>query len=132
MGGLAKKKILYVITKSNWGGAQSYVYTLATAAKDAGADVAVAFGGTGGAGATTGRLELELQKVGIRTVFVKSFMRDISFFKEFRVLGELVRIFKTERPDIVHLNSSKAGGIGALAARLAGVGRIVFTSHGLA
>jgi len=36
------------------------------------------------------------------------------------------------RPDIVHLNSSKAGGIGALAARLARVPRIVFTAHGWA
>ncbi len=29
-------KILYVITKANWGGAQRYVYDLATAARDAG------------------------------------------------------------------------------------------------
>ncbi len=132
MGTPAKKKILFVITKSNWGGAQSYVHTLATHFKNAGDDVAVAFGGTGEAEATSGLLAERLASAGIRTIFISSFMRNISLFREFKVLGELRRIFKQEKPDVVHLNSSKAGGIGALAARMAGVRRIVFTSHGLA
>ena len=41
------KKILYVITKSNWGGAQRHVYDLALAAKAAGYEVLVAAGGNG-------------------------------------------------------------------------------------
>src|SRR6185437_2187326 len=45
---------------------------------------------------------------------------------------ELKKIFRSEKPDVVHLNSSKAGGLGALAARHAGVKNIIFTSHGLA
>ena len=40
-------KILYVITKSNWGGAQRHVFDLATAMKDKGHDVYVALGGEG-------------------------------------------------------------------------------------
>jgi glycosyltransferase involved in cell wall biosynthesis len=59
-------------------------------------------------------------------------MRDVSFLREWRALRELTTLFKQERPDVVHLNSSKAGGLGALAARLAGVPRIVFTAHGWA
>lgn len=129
---LRGKKILYVITKSNWGGAQAYVYTLATASKEAGAEVTVAFGGTGAEGAAAGRLEHELAKARVRTLFVPSFMRDLSFLREFKVLADLVRLFNRERPDVVHLNSSKAGGIGALAARISGVKKIIFTSHGLA
>ncbi|OGG65080.1 hypothetical protein A3J11_02695 [Candidatus Kaiserbacteria bacterium RIFCSPLOWO2_02_FULL_55_12] len=132
MNQLAGKKILFVITKSNWGGAQAYVYSLATYFKQKGADVSVALGGTGEAGANIGVLAERLDTADIPTIFVKSFMRDISFAREFVALGELVQIFKRENPDVVHLNSSKAGGIGALAARLAGVSRIVFTSHGLA
>lgn len=127
-----RKKILFVITKSNWGGAQAYVYTLATHFKNAGDDVAVAFGGMGEAGANTGVLAERLGAADIPTIFVKSFMRDISFVREFSALGELVQVFKREKPDVVHLNSSKAGGIGAMAARIAGVRKIVFTSHGLA
>ncbi len=92
----------------------------------------VALGGTGEKDAQVGMLEKKLREKNIRTIFVKSFMRDISLAKEWRSFAELRNAFKTERPDIVHLNSSKAGGIGALAARVAGVKKIVFTSHGLA
>ncbi|MFZ2500762.1 MAG: glycosyltransferase, partial [Minisyncoccia bacterium] len=127
---LANKKVLFVITKSNWGGAQSYVYTLATRLKDTGADVAVVLGGTGEAGSESGLLAERLQEAGIRTLFLKSFMRDISLIREFKALRELIYILKSERPDVVHLNSSKAGGLGAVAARLTGVPRIVFTAHG--
>jgi glycosyltransferase involved in cell wall biosynthesis len=43
----------------------------------------------------------------------------------------LYRLFRKERPDIIHLNSSKAG-LGALAGRLVGIKKIIFTMHGLA
>ncbi len=126
------KKILFVITKSNWGGAQRYVFDLATNLPKDIFDVAVAFGGTGLPDAKAGKLEEKLREQNIRTIFVKSFMRDISLYREFSTLFELIKIFKKEKPDVVHLNSSKAGGTGALAAKIAGVKNIIFTSHGLA
>lgn len=130
MQSLAGTKILYVITKSNWGGAGYYVYTLATEAKKAGAEVAVALGGTGTEGAGTGLLETRLHEAGVRTIVVGSFMRDISLTRDAQALYELIRLFRLERPDIVHLNSSKAGGLGACAARCARIPRIIFTAHG--
>lgn len=126
------KKILFVITKSNWGGAQRYVYDLATGLSKDQFEVAVALGGTGSKNAEGGKLLEMLSASGIRTVFIKAFMRDISLVRELNSFFELIDIFKRERPDIVHLNSSKAGGVGALAARLAGVRKIIFTSHGWA
>lgn len=128
----AKKKILYVITKSNWGGAQQYVYTLATYAKEAGADVTVALGGTGKTGASGGLLEARLHEAGVRTIFLSSFARDIGIMREFSAFFELIRVLHREEPDVLHLNSSKAGGLGALAGRLMGVRRILFTAHGWA
>lgn len=125
-----RKKILFVITKSNFGGAQRYVSDLATNLPKDRFEVAVALGGTGLRDAEAGTLERMLESAGIRTIFVQSFMRNISLTREWRAFVELLRIFRTEKPDVVHLNSSKAGGVGALAARMASVPRIVFTAHG--
>ncbi|QQG46184.1 MAG: glycosyltransferase family 4 protein [Candidatus Niyogibacteria bacterium] len=125
------KKILFVITKSNWGGAQRYVYNLAVAAKE-NFEVVVAFGGSGEKDAKEGLFAQKLREHEIRTIFVKSFMRDISFVRELKAFFELLKLFRFEKPDVIHLNSSKAGGIGSLAARLTGTPNIIFTSHGLA
>ncbi len=127
---ITKKEILFVITKSNWGGAQRYVYDLAIGFKKMGAEVKVVFGGTGEADASQGVLAVNLSLAEIRGIFLPDFMRDISFLREFKVLRLLIEIFKKERPDVVHLNSSKAGGIGALAARWVGIKNIIFTVHG--
>ncbi len=118
-----RKKILYVITKSVWGGAQRYVFDLAVELGNE-YDVSVACGGEG-------LLVERLREKGIRTISVPAFQRDIDLSKEFRVFVDLWKLFRKEKPDIVHLNSSKAGGLGALAAHLAGVDRVIFTSHGL-
>ncbi len=130
------KKILFVITKSNWGGAQRYVYNLATALPKENFEVAVALGGTGVAGSEAGELQTRLSKASVATFYISAFARDVSILSDIEALFELYRLFKKEKPDIVHLNSSKAGGIGALAARLASFDNghpieIIFTSHGL-
>ncbi len=118
------KKILFVITKSNWGGAQRYVFDLATHLPKEQFEVVAAHGGNG-------LLAEKLRTAGIRTIAVKNFERDISAARDLRAFFELITIFRRERPDIVHLNSSKAGFIGALAARVTAVPNILFTSHGL-
>lgn len=125
-------KVLFVITKSNWGGAQWYVYTLATHLKKIGSTVAVAFGGTGEPGASSGRLYELLTEESVRTIMLPSFARSINVLREFSAFYELLHVIRREKPDVLHVNSSKAGGLGALAGRLAGVPKIIFTSHGLA
>jgi glycosyltransferase involved in cell wall biosynthesis len=47
-----------------------------------------------------------------------------------RALGELVRLFRRERFDLVHVHTPVAALIGRVAARLAAVPRIVYTAHG--
>ncbi len=118
-----KKKILYIITKSNFGGAQRYVFELATSLPKDQYDVTVAFGGNG-------LLKQKLEKNGIRTHTIQSFERDVHIKKEWSSLFEIHALIKELRPDIVHLNSSKAGGAGAFIARLARVSKIVYTAHG--
>ncbi len=125
------KKVLFIITKSNYGGAQKYTFELATDAQNRGYEVAVARGGTGTAGAAHGHLADRLTETGIRVIPVRNFMRDISPLRDWRAGWEIFKIIKQERPHILHVTSSKAGGIGALCGRLAGTKRIIFTSHGL-
>ena len=120
-----KPKILYVITKSNWGGAQKYVYDLAIALPKEKFDVAVAFGGTG-------LLKEMLDTAGINTISIPRLVRNISFSDEISVLLHLWHIVHSERPDILHVNSPKAAGLAAFLGRLLGVKKIIFTAHGWA
>ena len=120
---MTKTKILFVITKSNFGGAQRYVYELATHLPKDRFEVVVACGGNG-------LLYTKLHTAGIKTYLIQSFERDINLKKEIQAFQELTTIIHTERPDIVHLNSSKAGGVGALAAHWCRVPKIIFTAHG--
>ena len=118
-------KIAYVITKANWGGAQRYVYDLAVAAKEHGHEVVVMVGGTG-------PLTENLGHAGVRVIPLplrqhRSFLGDLFTFGP---VFSLVRIIREERPDVLHVNSAKAGGLGTLAGRLARVPRIIFTAHG--
>ena len=73
----AKIKVLYLVTKSNWGGAQRYVYDLATAAKKAGHEVAVAYG-------ESGELVTKLETAGIRTFALPTLTRDVRLAREWR------------------------------------------------
>ncbi len=116
-------KILYLITKSNWGGAQKYVYELATHFSSKGHDVVVAYGGSG-------ELEARLVESHITTRQIESLSRDINILKEFKSAKNIYQLLKNEKPDIFHVNSSKAGGLGALLGRFVGVPHIIYTVHG--
>lgn len=128
---LTDTKILFVITKSNLGGAQKYVLELARAAKNRGGLVTVAVGGTGEKDSNIGPLGEQLKQNGIRAVFIKSLMRNMSAITDMRAFFEILTIIRKERPDVLHVTSSKAGGLGALAGRICRVKTIIFTSHGL-
>jgi glycosyltransferase involved in cell wall biosynthesis len=118
-------KIIYGITKSNFGGAQRYVFDMASAAKEAGHNVAVMCGGNG-------VLIEKLASNNIRVIPLPYLQRDISLIAELRTFYFILRTLIRERPNIFHTNSSKMGGLGNYAARLAGVKKIIFTAHGWA
>lgn len=120
-------RITYAITKPGWGGAQSYVASLALAAKAAGHEVRAIVGTD-----SNGRTDLRdrLIAAGIPVTSLPSLGRDIGIASDWRALRELTRELTQHRPDVLHLNSSKMGVLGATAGHLAGVSRIVFTAHG--
>ena len=59
------------------------------------------------------------------------FTRAITPWQDLRCLWQLVRLMRKERPDIVHTHTPKAGLLGMLAARLAGVPVRIHTIAGL-
>lgn len=124
-------KIFYLITKSNYGGAQKYTFELASAAHGKGHEVIVACGGTGESNADTGLLVEKLMTEGIGVRIVRSFLRDVSITKDISSLFEVLLLLRKERPDVLHISSSKAGAIGVIAGRLVGIPNIIFTVHGL-
>jgi glycosyltransferase involved in cell wall biosynthesis len=99
------------------------VFDLATHLPESEFDVAVLCG-------ESGALVEKLRAAEVRTITIPSLSRDVSLLRDVRSFFLLFRILTAERPDIVHLNSSKAGALGALTARFLGVPRIVFTVHG--
>ncbi len=119
------KKVLFMITKGNFGGAQRYVFDLATSLPKQGFDVVVACG----PGETLKDL---LNKNGIKVIDILSSQRDISIKKDLGLFIEVKNIIQNEKPDILHLNSSKIGAVGAIIGRICKVPKIIFTGHGWA
>jgi len=70
------------------------------------------------------------QREGVRTIGI-TIRRDISPLSDLRSLFRLVRVFRSERPDMLHTMTPKAGLLGMLAARIAGVPLRVHTFTGL-
>jgi glycosyltransferase involved in cell wall biosynthesis len=56
--------------------------------------------------------------------------RSVSPWQDLRALIALYRFLRRERPQIVHTHTAKAGVLGRIAARLAGVPVVVHTFHG--
>ncbi len=119
-------KVMFCITKGKpFGGAQKYVFDLAVNLPKNNFDVSVVHG-------FGDILATKLSEYSVPTFYIKDMGRDINFLKDIKSFFDLLLIFRKNKPDIVHLNSSKIGGIGALAARFAGVKKIFFTIHGFA
>lgn len=117
------RKVLFLITKATWGGAQKYVYDLATNLPKDQFESVVAYG-------QTGLLADDLIAAGIRTVQLPSLGRDVAIISDIKSFLEMLQCLRAERADVVHLSSSKAAALGALAARICGIKKIIFTVHG--
>lgn len=116
-------KLLLAITKTNFGGAQRYVFETAVALKNQGYTVAVAGGGAGD-------LFTKLTAAGITTYQLNGAGRDINLLADLKTIRSLFTVVREFKPDILHLNSSKIGLLGSLVGRLFRVPLIVFTAHG--
>ncbi|MEK9183289.1 MAG: glycosyltransferase family 4 protein [Patescibacteria group bacterium] len=123
-----KQKILYIVTQAEWGGAQKYVFDLATNLTDE-FDVTVAAGADG----SSRELLDKLVGAGIKNFTFKHLKRDINLWRDILAIFEIAKFLRQNHFDIIHLNSTKAGVIGTMAARLnKRRPKIIYTAHGWA
>jgi glycosyltransferase involved in cell wall biosynthesis len=62
--------------------------------------------------------------------WIPQMSRAVSLFRDLAALFGLYHYLRRTRPDIVHTHTAKAGALGRIAARLAGVPAVVHTFHG--
>ena len=74
-----------------------------------------------------GLRELEAEGFPVRPVPIE---RSWRLDRHLASMSRLVRLFRRERFDLVHTHTPVAGLVGRVAARLAGVPRVVYTAHG--
>ena len=116
---------MYLITRGDSiGGAQVHVRDLAVRAHDEGNEVVVVTG-------IAGPLTEQLAERGVRSLICPGMLREISPHKDLGAIRAFRDILRAEKPDLVSTHSSKAGIVGRIGARWAGV-KVIFTAHGWA
>jgi UDP-GlcNAc:undecaprenyl-phosphate GlcNAc-1-phosphate transferase len=123
-------RVVHIITRLILGGAQeNTVYTAIAQHRDPRFDVTVLCGIDE---AGEGDMFTQVNRAGVTTVVLPSLMRELRPFSDVKAFFEIYRFLRQGSYTIVHTHSSKAGIIGRLAARAAGVPVVVHTIHGLA
>ena len=120
-------RIARVIARLNVGGPAQHVILLA-AGLDRTRFLTTLITGT--AGRDEGDLSSAARARGVEPVVIRQLGPTIHPMHDAMALGKLVRLFRQLRPDVVHTHTAKAGALGRVAARLAGVPAIVHTFHG--
>jgi glycosyltransferase involved in cell wall biosynthesis len=119
-----RRKVLFLVTSSAWGGAERYVSRLAREASNE-FDVTVAAGHS-----PNGELFSSLPS-NVHTLEIPELRHPISPLHDLLAVRTLRRLIDREGYDIIHTNSSKAGLVGALAARCSKHRPdVVYTAHG--
>ena len=119
-----KKKVIHVITKLELGGAQKVtLMTLERLPRDR-YELALVTGPDGLLVEWANRIP------DLTRVWMPALVRELRPIEDTIAFFALWRLFRNERPHVVHTHSSKAGILGRWAARLAGVPVIFHTAHG--
>ena len=120
-------RIAHIITRMDIGGSSDDTLLLATRMPSADFDCTLVSGLTVD---PVPELVDALRQAGVSWIRIPELQRPVHALRDFQALFSLRKTIRTLRPDIVHTHSSKAGVLGRLAARLAGVPRILHTPHG--
>ena len=121
---MARRKIAFIITKLELGGAQkSVLYSVKNLPKNKFETYLLCGPG--------GFLDEKAKKEIKNLFFIPALKREINFKQDFSALKQIYKTLKQIKPDIVHTNSSKAGFLGRIAAKVLAI-PCVHTVHGFA
>ena len=121
-------RVAHVITRLIVGGAQENTIASVLGLREKpGLEVSLISGPTAG---PEGSLEPRVTQIPGLLTIVPELIRPVSPWHDWLALRKLTRLLRSQRPDIVHTHSGKAGVLGRLAAHAAGVPIIVHTIHG--
>lgn len=121
-------RVTHIITRLIVGGAQeNTVASVLGLRNKPGLEVDLISGPTSG---SEGSLESSLKGFRGALTVTPNLIRAVHPLKDCLALRDLTQLLRERKPDIVHTHSSKAGVLGRLAARRAGVPVIVHTIHG--
>lgn len=124
---MSKIRVLHIVTRLAVRGAPRYVLNVAGGLDAARFEVEVV---AGRSEPGEGSLLEEARARGIATISVEAMQRAVSPAADWRAWRALRQILARGRYDIVHTHISKAGVLGRLAARQAGVPVVLHTYHG--
>ena len=122
-------KVCHFITRLIVGGAQENTFLSARGLVEAGHECVLLTGPSEG---REGQLLGKMKNPGIEIVESPLFVREISPLTDLRALFYLRDFLRERKFDVLHTHSSKAGILGRIAGRMAGVPMVVHTIHGLA
>jgi glycosyltransferase involved in cell wall biosynthesis len=120
-------RVLHIITRLDKGGSADVLLDLTSGLRKMGNDVFIAVGPT---------LEPQTDidafsiKSEIPVYHIKSLQRDCSPFTDCKAFFEILKVIRKIKPDVLHTHTSKAGFIGRIAGRIAGVNVAVHMPHG--
>ena len=121
-------RVAHLITRMIVGGAQeNTLFTCQDLQQIHGDDVLLI---TGPALGPEGNLLEKSRGGGVPIRLVDNLRREIEPLRDYRAYGELLKVLKEFRPDVVHTHSAKAGLLGRQAAWKLGVPVVVHTVHG--
>ena len=120
-------KICHVITRMIVGGAQENTLLTVRGLMERGHDVVLVTGPSVG---PEGKLLERFTVPGLKLVENPYLVRDLNPLMDWRAYRSLLAYFRDNGFEVVHTHSSKAGIVGRLAARRAGVPLVIHTVHG--
>ncbi len=115
-----QKRVLFVITQSEFGGAQRFLYELITRLDSKKYEILVASGELPSAETTKGKEQKDeflksLEEKNIKTKKLRFLKRKINPIFDCLGIIELIKLINRFKPDYLHLSSSKAGFLGSIA-----------------